>query len=318
VLISLPVGLLLAVLFSLSRMSRRNEIISMLTAGVSVSRIMCPLIVVGLLATGALVVLNYESAPRAEAMRSRALEQIGRGRASAEAEAVNGYLFRDRSNGRTWFIKKFRPNTLSLDGVHITQQDLQGKIVKKWIANRAIYDPRAKAWTLNRGIAVDFNAAGDVAKIDEFELGSRSLTSWSETPWRIASSQLPAENLTVPELREYLQNNADFSPAQIAPYTTYLQHRLAVPFQCLVVVFIGAPLSIVFSRRGVVGGVAAAMLLYAALLISTFLFLALGKGARLDAYLAAWLPNALFLVIGLVLLFFRTTNRDFPTLSLRN
>ena len=41
--ICLPVGLLLALLYSLSRMSRSNEIISMLTAGCSVVRIMVPL-----------------------------------------------------------------------------------------------------------------------------------------------------------------------------------------------------------------------------------------------------------------------------------
>src|SRR5690349_18715205 len=47
--ILLPVALLLALLFSLGRMSRANEIVSMLTAGVSVPRIILPLLVIGLL-----------------------------------------------------------------------------------------------------------------------------------------------------------------------------------------------------------------------------------------------------------------------------
>src|ERR1700676_1339329 len=38
-MMSLPIGMLLALLFSLSSMSRRNEIISMLTAGRSVFRV---------------------------------------------------------------------------------------------------------------------------------------------------------------------------------------------------------------------------------------------------------------------------------------
>ena len=41
--ILLPVALLLALLFSLGRMSRANEIVSMLTAGVSVPRVVLPL-----------------------------------------------------------------------------------------------------------------------------------------------------------------------------------------------------------------------------------------------------------------------------------
>ena len=51
VLLCLPVAMLLALLFSLSRMSRTNEIISMLTAGRSVTRLLMPLIGCGLAAT---------------------------------------------------------------------------------------------------------------------------------------------------------------------------------------------------------------------------------------------------------------------------
>ena len=90
ILLSLPIGLLLAILFSLSSMSRRNEIISMLTAGRSVPRVLLPLIVVGVIASAFLGWLNYELAPHAEAIKKSALEQISRGRRQGEVESVNG------------------------------------------------------------------------------------------------------------------------------------------------------------------------------------------------------------------------------------
>jgi lipopolysaccharide export LptBFGC system permease protein LptF len=40
------------------------------------------------------------------------------------------------------------------------------------------------------------------------------------------------------------------------------------------------------------------------------LFLALGEGYRISAWLAAWTPNLLFAVIGLYLLYLRATNRE--------
>ena len=49
----LPVALLLALLFSLGRLSRSNEIVSMLTAGVSLPRILAPLFIIALLTTTA-------------------------------------------------------------------------------------------------------------------------------------------------------------------------------------------------------------------------------------------------------------------------
>lgn len=310
IMLALPVGMLLAILFSFSSMSRRNEIISMLTAGRSVQRVVLPLIFVGLLMSGLLLKLNYELAPHAEAVKKSSLEQISRGRRQGEVEAVNGYLFRDRMNGRTWFIRQFRPESMQFDGVHITQQDESGRITKKWYAGRAVYDPRTKTWSLNKGIILDFNAAGDIEKIDNFETEFRIVRDWTETPWRIASAHQEAQNLTVPQLRSYITYNGDFPAVQLAPFRTYAEHRIAVPFQALVVILIASPLAIVFSRRGVIGGVATAMLLYAMLLLSTYLFLALGKGHRVSPLVAAWGPNAFFLLIGVILLYVRGSNRE--------
>src|SRR5438067_98096 len=57
--ILLPVSLLLALLFSLGRMSRTNEIVSMLTAGVSLSRFLLPLMAIGVATSLIALVLNY-------------------------------------------------------------------------------------------------------------------------------------------------------------------------------------------------------------------------------------------------------------------
>lgn len=317
IMVSLPVGLLLALLFSLSRMSRSNELISMLTAGRSVWRILVPFMGVGVVLTALLAWLNYEAAPHAEGGKKQALELITKAKKAGEKGTVEGYLFRDRLNARTWFIKKLRLNSRSMENVHITQHGPDGAIVTKWYAKRAVFDPADRSWTLERGMQFDFNEGGDVAKRTDFVAGSQRMTAWSETPWRIASAQLEAQNLSVPELHDYVRFNADFPDEQLAPYRSYLWHRWAAAFQCLVVVFLAAPLAIVYSRRGVVGGVAAAIMLYAALLLSTYLFLALGKGFRLSAAVAAWTPNVLFLLVGLVLVYFKATNRDLPKISWR-
>lgn len=100
----------------------------------------------------------------------------------------------------------------------------------------------------------------------------------------------------------------------LAPYRTNLYDRWAFPWSCLVLVFIAAPLGIVYNRRGVLGGVTAAIFLFVGTIVLRSFLLALGKGARLDPMLAAWLPQLTFFLIGLVLLWFRATNRDLPKL----
>ena len=68
-IILLPVSLLLSLLFALGRMSRSNEIVSMLTAGVSLPRVLLPLIGMGLLTVAASMALNYSLAPHSELAR---------------------------------------------------------------------------------------------------------------------------------------------------------------------------------------------------------------------------------------------------------
>src|SRR2546428_6363583 len=88
-IILLPVSLLLALLFSLGRMSRANEIVSMLTAGVSVPRVLVPLIAIGLLTVAATMALNYSLAPHAELARKTFLSA-----ARARQYSVQGQIFR--------------------------------------------------------------------------------------------------------------------------------------------------------------------------------------------------------------------------------
>ena len=72
-----------------------------------------------------------------------------------------------------------------------------------------------------------------------------------------------------------------------------------------------APLGIGFSRRGVLASVATAvMLVFLHAFFFTHLFLALGEGNRIPAWTAAWTPNAAFAVVGLYLLYLRSTNRE--------
>ncbi len=321
ILVSLPVGLLLALLFMLSRMSRFNEIIAILGSGRSVFRILLPLLGVGFFASAACMALNYELAPKAESGKKAALEQIvkanqKKSRKKAERGMVEGYLFRDRMNQRTWYVRRMRPNHPELTGVHITQQDADGRILRKWIAARAVYEGSDHRWRLQRGIAIEFTESGDVAHLDKFVSGERVITEWSETPWRISSSHLQAQNLTVPELRDYLRVNNDFSSVALAPFRTYYWHRWILPWSCLVVVLIAAPLGIVYSRRAVLAGVAASIFIFFGMVFLNNLCLALGSGARVPPWVAAAFPNAFFALVGAVLLFYRAKNRELPSLRI--
>ena len=315
VLFSVPVCLLLALLSSLSAMSRRNEIISMLTAGRSVLRVLAPVLAIGVLAAGGCLWLNWELAPHAEGIKKIAIKQIRRGMKAGEVEPVNGHLFRDRMNDRTWFVRRFYPGQSRFDDVHIIQQTEDGRITTKWYAQHATYDAPTKTWVLENGRIIEFDETGFPTRTDEFFDGVRRISDWTETPWRVSSSQLDPQNLSIPELQDYMRYNSDFPAAQLAPYRTNLADRWALPLSCFIVVLVAAPLGIVYNRRGVLAGVASGIFIFFAMMMTRYLFLALGKGNRIDPTWSAWIPDVVFGLVGLMLLWFRSTNRDMPKFS---
>ena len=309
-IILLPVALLLSLLFALGRMSRANEIVSMLTAGVSLPRVLLPLIGIGLLTVAVTMALNYSLAPHAELARKSFLSEAQ----SRPARNIQGQVFRNRSELRTWFIQNFRLGDNLFNNVQVLQQDANDNIVMGYVAARAYYRPETKTWDLENVRLAYYDAAGNMTK-EEFR-PALTIEQWSETPFRLSSANVQAESLSVPELREYLHFNADFPPTLLAPFRTHFQYRLALPWTCLVVVCIAAPLGIGYSRRGVLSSVAAAVILVFSNNFLVHLFLALGEGDRVSAWIAAWTPNILFAAIGLYLLYLRASNREPPSFNL--
>jgi LPS export ABC transporter permease LptG len=302
-IILLPVSLLLALLFSLGRMSRANEIVSMLTAGVSIPRVLAPLMGMGLLTVAASFALNYSLAPHAEMAKKNFVAT-----ARSHEFTVQGQIFRNRTDDRTWFIQSFRPGHDVFNHVQVLQQDEHDNIVASYLTSRATYHSETKTWELEQVKVVHYDEAGNIT--DEKILPSLKIEHWSETPFRLGSANAHAEYLSLPELRQYLHFNSDFPPTLLAPFRTHLQYRLALPWTCLVVVFIAAPLGIGYSRRGVLGSVAAAVILVFLYEFMRHLFLALGVGDHISPILGAWTPNLIFAVIGLYLLYLRATNRE--------
>jgi lipopolysaccharide export system permease protein len=177
------------------------------------------------------------------------------------------------------------------------------------VAARAEYHPETKAWELYNVRLAHYDPAGNIIKEEFFP--SLTIEHWSETPFRLRSANVQAESLSLPELREYLHFNGDFPATLLAPFRTHFQYRLALPWTCLVVVLMAAPLGIGYSRRGVLGSVAVAIVLvFLHGYLFTHLFLALGEGDHVPASIAAWTPNVVFAIVGLYLLYLRASNRE--------
>jgi lipopolysaccharide export LptBFGC system permease protein LptF len=211
-------------------------------------------------------------------------------------------------------MRLIRPDRQTINDFQIIQQNMKGEIVAQIYGTYAIYDEATHTWTMENVKMIKMDEKGDI--IDTQFAPESKISTYSETPWRIASSLMNSDYLSVPELRDYLKFNADLPEDRLAPFRTNLYYRFALPWACLVVVFLAAPMGIVYSRSGILGGVATAISLFFLFVFTTALAIAFGKGGAISPIVAAWAPSALFFLVGLMLLWFRSTSRDLPSLKI--
>ena len=108
--------------------------------------------------------------------------------------------------------------------------------------------------------------------------------------------------LSLGEITGYLHmHNLDISPERRALLLTQYHGRLAAPWTCLVVVLIALPFGAVTGRRNVFVGVASSIVIFFAFYVIQRFGLALGTSGRIPASIAAWAPNAIFAILGMVL-----------------
>ncbi len=109
-------------------------------------------------------------------------------------------------------------------------------------------------------------------------------------------------SLSVAEVRDYQRLHPRLSDRDRALLDTVQQARLAGPWTCLVVVLIAIPFSVASGRRNVFYGVAGSIGLAFGYFVLQRVGFALGQSQTAPAWLAAWLPNFFFGLLGLVLI----------------
>lgn len=311
-------ALLLATLYALGRMSRYNELISMMSAGRSVARIIAPLLIFAAWCSLAVMALNYQLAPQADSTKEEMLKDSGRRSASRDTSRVEyNVAYRNRSDRRNWLIFRL-PYDLSernsMTEVWVMQQDKNGDPQQMIVAKRAAWNSVQRTWVFYQAAVMDFNTDRTLKALRfEERLGINEV--WRETPGSILSDRLNPEYLGVPELISYLRTNASLPERSLAKYRATLHWRFALPFRCFLFVLLAAPLGIVSSRRGLLGGVTTAIVMFITIFFFSAVILKAGEGLYLSPAAGAWLVNGLFLVIGILQLWMRSSNRVFPSLN---
>ncbi len=293
----MPVALLLAALFTLLELARHNELTAMRASGVSLRRLMVPLVAVGGVAAIASFVAQETIGPHATKWVVEYRRAISRSGGPTRG-VIEGYVFHSPATHRHWVIDEFDPeNPERLAGVKITQDRPDGSLEREMQADWAQW--LDGTWWLVGFRVREYDAQGEplggMSPPGERPVERLELT---ETPRDLLDELQEMDFLSSWDMYRYLKNRPNLSRQNRARRMVDLQARLAMPWSCFVMVLLSLPAAATTRRWGALASVLFALTLLFGFYFLVQLGMVLGKRELLWPWLAAWMPNMLFAIVG--------------------
>lgn len=287
----LPATCLLGTLIALGLLKKNNEFIVLKACGFSPYRITAPIIILGIIISVALFFFNETILPktisRAQSIwRYKVEKKRPRGGYMQEKIWLKGEDMIYQIEGID-----FKRNIMW--GVNIYYFDKNFKIKRKLNAYKACWGNGK--WVLYHGIEQIPDKHGAL-KINQFTSKTIYLP---ETPNDFQFIKQDYERLNYFELRHYV-NKLKSKGYNAVSFEVEMWQKTAIPWAPLLMIILAIPFGLKVGKTMKMIGLG--LLIALIFWVMQALTLALGKSGHLHSFLAAWIPNLLFGVWGIIML----------------
>ncbi|MBP7461039.1 MAG: LptF/LptG family permease [Candidatus Delongbacteria bacterium] len=293
-----PPAMLMASLFSFSRLSRRSEIIAIRSSGLSILRILAPIILIGM----GMVALNTFLAnwiiPGIEYRRFQVKQYQIYHREDDRANPSNQLVFRDK-NLNYYYFNFYNPAAKTGYYPVISQVE-KGRISRRLAATRAIVSDTA--WTFIDLSLWEYDSSGQIVRTAFYP--QRTDSSFRLQPELFIKPVKKIQHMNKTELQNYIELlEMGGQPIYKALMELYL--RISFPFANFVTVLFGAPLAIRHFRKGSASvGFTISLVICFVYYGMQRVFQSIGGNGVFDPFWSAWLSNMVFAGIGLTYVFY--------------
>jgi len=298
--LAVPMAALFATFLGLGRLMHDREIMAFESIGISLRRILMPLIIAAAVISAFDFAINNWAAPASQrAFQRTYLEVVFR---QSVPRITPNAIFSGPDN-LFFYVRRYDANTRTLHDVLIydTQGDLF-PVVSESETQIALITAETAEWTeetwdLEAGRTYGFDAAGKLVYSGRFEWLSIPVDRSVE---QILSQSRSPDEMGISELLARVEQ-ASKTGQRAEPYVLEIHHKISLPLATIVFVLLGGALSFAFGARGRAVGIIAALLLISVFTGLLWWTQALGQRGAMHPALAAWLPNLLFGGLGLLL-----------------
>lgn len=293
-----PLCVLIAVLVTFSVLNRTNELTAMKATGISLYRLVVPVLVIAAILATALFVFDEFYVPQA----NRRQEQL---RSVIKGKPAQTFLRPDRKwifgqqepgkPGRIFYYQFFDPDQNRFANISIFEFNPNTfSISKRIFATSAHWEPELHRWIFEKGW-VRTSAGEVISSFDLFEV--QTFSEITEEPTYFKKENYQSQEMNFAELGHYIRDlrQSGFDTMRLR---VQLNRKLAYPLVALVMAVLAIPFSLSTGRRGSLTGVAVAIGVAVAYWVVEGIFDAMGNVNLLPAMMAAWTPDILFGLAG--------------------
>jgi len=288
-----PLSILLAVLITLGVMQRSNEITAIKTTGISIYRIITPLLVASAILASGLFFADQFYLPHAN-KRQDALRNLIKGKpAQTYLNPDRKWIFGQHSD--IYYYELFDSDRDQFGRLAVFQFDpATFQLTKRIYADRAHWEDSLQRWVCTQGWERDLRGPA-IENYRTFDVATFPVVS--EPPTYFKKEVKQSSEMNYQELRRYIRDLQQ-SGFDVVRLRVQLQKKLAFPIITLVMAVLAIPFSLSTGRRGAITGVAVAVGIAVVYWTVAGLFEAMGNISQLPPVLAAWSPDLIFALVG--------------------
>lgn len=291
-LLAFPIAALLAAVFTIATLARHFEITAAKASGVSIYRFSAPMLlaafVISLIALGLSEVIPVTNRKARDAL----------GDESRLGEMRSSFVYRG-SEGRVYKIQRLDTELGRINGMTVERRGTGYEYpTYQASAAEAVWDSAMSRWVMQDGRLV---FVPESERNISFRFSELWQLEFTEKPHELLARPKDQEEMRYAELGRFIEA-IQRSGGNARKLQVQQALRLAFPFACFIIVLFGVPLANSTRRGGTPASIGIALLTTILLLLLARISEALGVGGIIPPVLAAWLPNVVFLGLGVWLM----------------
>lgn len=298
-----PLCALVAVLVTFGALQRTSELTAMKSSGISLYRIITPVLVLTIVISAGLFTFDELYLPNANRRQEALLSVIKNKPAQTflrpDRQWISGQTNKAGDPSRIFYYQYFNAEKDTFANITVFEfNPATFALDRRIFASSARWDPRLDNWVFDSGWQRTFSGEA-VASYQPFTVST--FPEIREQPGYFKKEDLPSQEMSYNELSRYIADlkQSGFDTQRLS---VQLNKKIAYPLITLVMAILAIPFALSMGKKGSLAGVATAIGLAIAYWVIALIFESFGNVNHLPAVLAAWTPDLLFGITGSYLL----------------